>query len=703
MPDLWRDRLLYRLFNSVHKVSSWIAACEHTPVEILKQLAVSSDVETRSIVSLQPSFTSEWFDSIRPQLKNDSQPLVDFSWFQWFHYPSTSITKNAILKLAAKNGDIETRKLAWKYGYACPDELFEILATDTEAEIRKEVALSWRANNYIREKLAKDKEEEVRKAVASWQYTPKYIREQLAKDKSKSVRQAIKDNQHFLGEQKILSCAVILKRLGEQSHSIKFIKITKNIDNLEKNQQQLLEQLAKDRTTETSHYRSQLAAAVDTPTYILEKLINSPEIKIRYCLAKRGDLRWDLSDQLWEGLLIDSEKDKIYNERSRQHNNNYIPVNLAEESEALPFIIKYYAESDNNFSRFIALSSPSLLPYLFTKYVKTKSWLDRYALAQNPATPKNIRNILAKDANKIVRAAAKDNKYISQPISKTFIPKNKTDNHNLLATLTAIVKQAARDRLGNDWHQQCRQETILWEVENKQDLSFANFLIHHGILEKISIDEFIEGFQKQASRQPIRKNCVALISPPVTEKSISQCQNTIKLLQNNLKHLQAYQVNFKNHENIFQMIIGQTQAEEWVGICTSMTIPFGKDWELGKFQKKLKYLNFDILLLIQNLEPIISNLTPSARFLDKEFGKGSIIEIEKSQQSLMEKLLMLAGFIEKTEPNIIKFIDLHLTNFQAYKVGYCFSGDSYYDERYTIGETPQQDWLILKSQVYSYP
>jgi hypothetical protein len=41
-------------------------------------------------------------------------------------------------------------------------------------------------------------------------------------------------------------------------------------------------------------------------------------------------------------------------------------------------------------------------------------WLDRYAIAQNPNTPLDILHTLAKDANRIVRAAAKANLQNSQ-------------------------------------------------------------------------------------------------------------------------------------------------------------------------------------------------------------------------------------------------------------------------------------------------
>ena len=73
---------------------------------------------------------------------------------------------------------------------------------------------------------------------------------------------------------------------------------------------------------------------------------------------------------------------------------------------------------------------------------------------------------------------------------------------------------------------------------------------------------------------------------------------------------------------------------------------------------KRDYSAFNISLfdLIQNLEPIISNLTPSVRFLQREFGKGLIIKVAQSKNLLLENLLVLSGFIEPTEANLIKFL-----------------------------------------------
>ncbi|MGL5804018.1 MAG: hypothetical protein ACRC11_01015, partial [Xenococcaceae cyanobacterium] len=470
----------------------------------------------------------------------------------------------------------------------------------------------------------------------------------------------------------------------------------KNIDNSEKFQQKLLEQLGEDRSPETSEYRSQLAEAIDTPIYILEKLISSPEIKIRYRLAKRGDLRFDLSDNLWKELVVDSEKDNIYNKRSRQHNHNYIPINLAEEPEALPFLIENHADSSNYFSRLIALTHPLLPYYLFKKYVKSKFWLDRYALGQNPNTPKNIRQILSQDANRIVRAAAKCNGYIPQSLSKIIIPKNKTDNQNLLATFTVLKKQLARDRLSNDWHSQAKDETILWEVDRKQDLSFANFMISNRILTKISLNEFVREFQKQASRQYKGKElCSPLIEPPITSESIDRCQLLLQWLQNNCETLEAYQINFHKQENIFQIVIGKTKDGNWLGISSLIGYETGhlhntysKTQETKKSELQTEKVNHS---LIESLESILLNLNPSVRFNGKEFGRGVVYEIEPSKNRLIEKLLYSANFIEEIEANVDRFFLLYMTNLKAYKLGYWFSGTSYYQEIYTIGETPQGD------------
>ncbi|VEP11871.1 hypothetical protein H1P_1230017 [Hyella patelloides LEGE 07179] len=65
--------------------------------------------------------------------------------------------------------------------------------------------------------------------------------------------------------------------------------------------------------------------------------------------------------------------------------------------------------SKNSFSfiRFISLFHSEISPSLLSQNAKSDCWLERYAIAQNPNTPLPIIKRLAKDGNRIVRAAAK--------------------------------------------------------------------------------------------------------------------------------------------------------------------------------------------------------------------------------------------------------------------------------------------------------
>lgn len=58
-------------------------------------------------------------------------------------------------------------------------------------------------------------------------------------------------------------------------------------------------------------------------------------------------------------------------------------------------------------SRFIVFLHHQAPTEALVKNYHSSAWLERYAIAQNPNTPKHILNELTLDANQIVRAAAK--------------------------------------------------------------------------------------------------------------------------------------------------------------------------------------------------------------------------------------------------------------------------------------------------------
>lgn len=79
------------------------------------------------------------------------------------------------------------------------------------------------------------------------------------------------------------------------------------------------------------------------------------------------------------------------------------------EKDDLITILSEYAQSPVLFIRFIALMhSKTPIPFL-EKASQSLFWLQRYAIAVNPAAPRELREKLAEDANRIVKAAARAN------------------------------------------------------------------------------------------------------------------------------------------------------------------------------------------------------------------------------------------------------------------------------------------------------
>ncbi|MBF2066695.1 MAG: HEAT repeat domain-containing protein [Calothrix sp. C42_A2020_038] len=96
---------------------------------------------------------------------------------------------------------------------------------------------------------------------------------------------------------------------------------------------------------------------------------------------------------------------------------NYKPNNSIHIA-AVKALINYYPRGklylksfiNNNFasiSNFFVLLHHLAPSDLLAKHGRSSSWLERYAVATNPNTPQQIRQMLAQDANRIVRAAAK--------------------------------------------------------------------------------------------------------------------------------------------------------------------------------------------------------------------------------------------------------------------------------------------------------
>ena len=75
-------------------------------------------------------------------------------------------------------------------------------------------------------------------------------------------------------------------------------------------------------------------------------------------------------------------------------------------TDDLATVLSEYAQSDNAFVRLVTLLHPLTPRDVLQQGARSGSWLERYAVADNPATPVESAVQLAQDSNRIVRAVA---------------------------------------------------------------------------------------------------------------------------------------------------------------------------------------------------------------------------------------------------------------------------------------------------------
>ncbi|WP_448266066.1 hypothetical protein [Nostoc sp. DSM 114159] len=142
-----------------------------------------------------------------------------------------------------------------------------------------------------------------------------------------------------------------------------------------------------------------------TPAKILTKFIEHPDRRLPLAVAQNPGAPKDLLIQLATQPAV----------RGGFHFN---PLNLAavkslltqEPEAAIPFLDRCLKFPDRpSFSRFLVLMNPHIPSSFLARYYKSWFWPERYAIAQNPNTDRDICQQLTQDPNRIVRAAARDN------------------------------------------------------------------------------------------------------------------------------------------------------------------------------------------------------------------------------------------------------------------------------------------------------
>ena len=351
-----------------------------------------------------------------------------------------------------------------------PQELLLKFSKSHDEKLRKAVAGNPSTPPSILEKLAYDKFDDVRFRVAYNSNTPiNILFQELARDAKVNVdiasqlvsRYGYDPREEFIlnifAEESTSSLEVILERLLKDAGIHAHLFLAKRFD-LPSHLLERLADLYENNIIQVEPKRNSIANTVlkvrqaialnpNTPVRCLEKLAKSQKGRIRravagnpnitisilellakdkeYTVRKAVAKRTQLSSQILEMLV----KDKSESVRSNAMANPNLsekmserilcegyagdflkqnPNFLSSHPNILTVIINKHAKSRCRFVSFLALCQPEIYQEILLEKSCSVSWLERFAVAQNPKTTTDILQNLAKDSNQIVMATAKE-------------------------------------------------------------------------------------------------------------------------------------------------------------------------------------------------------------------------------------------------------------------------------------------------------
>lgn len=288
-----------------------------------------------------------------------------------------------------------------------PEFILEQLARHQDQSIREFVASNPNTPVPLLKQLAQDKDIDVRRCVARNPNTPLKLLKQLTQDEDNYVRLCIACKPDL---------PVQILKLLKLDHKI-LVDVASNPNT----PVQVLEQLAQ----HDNYYSVRMCVACNpnTPFKFLEQLVQDKDKRVRRFVAKNPNIPVKLLD-----YLIQSDYKNVRHSAARNPNT---PLKLLEQlmQDEDKYVRSFAARNPNNpinlfleamlkdcaqdctlsLLRFLVLLHPQTPAKTLAENRYSSTWLERYAIAKNPNTPLDTLNTLAKDANRIVRAAAKAN------------------------------------------------------------------------------------------------------------------------------------------------------------------------------------------------------------------------------------------------------------------------------------------------------
>ncbi|MEA5550064.1 hypothetical protein VB713_03550 [Anabaena cylindrica UHCC 0172] len=268
-----------------------------------------------------------------------------------------------------------------------PPELLEFIARIPESRLRAVVAanantpssaLKWLAENEV--------DESVLCVIVQHQNMILNIWMELARHESVRVREAVASQSHCPSE--------ILTILVDDSTQEVQQKVAANSNT----PIHIVERFSQD---DNPAIRTAVASNPHLPETILTQLANDQKVEVRRAVAQNPNTPAPIRKTLRD-LVVQPITTRQASPTLRGLSRIYNP-----ETDDLETVLSEYVESDVPFVRLVALLHPLTSANVLQQAAQSASWLERYAVADNPATPTEIKQQLTEDSNQIVRAVAR--------------------------------------------------------------------------------------------------------------------------------------------------------------------------------------------------------------------------------------------------------------------------------------------------------
>ena len=391
------------------------ASNETTSAKRLKELA--QDAKLASVVAKNPAappdLLAELADSDPKALRKNTMgnPATPYETLMKFasQYPEQLLDNPVFDLLFLEN----------------PNLLNDIPESALRSMLRREVC----PESFLRW-ASKSEDEEVLLAVAMNADTPQEELEALADHTNKTVSEAVGLHVNLAGElteswEDVFQKSVKMEEQSEKMedrHALLYgtglmpewlvfqrvlplkvrKKVASNPDTPVELRLELLQQLAKD---EKWAVRREVARNPNTPGELLQQLAKDESSDVR------GDVARNPNTPLEAYFYLRLDKNQSVRDSAIGSLSGLQPEQQSCLKElATPFLLQECTKgSPPSLPRLIAMLHPEYPVPALARHFRSSDWRERCAIAQNPSTPPNTLAILAREGNRVVRAAAKEN------------------------------------------------------------------------------------------------------------------------------------------------------------------------------------------------------------------------------------------------------------------------------------------------------